>query len=156
MLMYNLIKYHDNYSMKSGSLWNYYRDEVNDDENKHENSFRINNNKTKTSKSIEHKTKIAKKTTHNASILDTEFVAPLKYLSNFWIYLDLSLINCVQKWIKEYMISEISRTSSLTGNPLVGEVRISTIIATFKVGGSVKIKISLLNSENPLKSCGQV
>ena len=52
------------------------------------------------------------------------------------------------------MISEISRTSSLTGNPLVGEVRISTIIATFKVGGSVKIKISLLNSENPLKSCG--
>ena len=34
------------------------------------------------------------------------------------------------------MISEISRTSSLTGNPLVGEVRISTSIATFKVNNA--------------------
>ena len=32
MPMYNLLEYSDNYSMASGSLWNYYRDEVNDDE----------------------------------------------------------------------------------------------------------------------------
>ena len=28
MLMYNLLQYSDKYSMTSGSLWNYYRDEV--------------------------------------------------------------------------------------------------------------------------------
>ena len=31
MPMYNLLEYSDNYSMTSGSLWNYYRDEINDD-----------------------------------------------------------------------------------------------------------------------------
>ena len=31
--MYNLSEYNDNYSITSGSLWNYYRDEVNDDAN---------------------------------------------------------------------------------------------------------------------------
>ena len=33
MSMYNLLEYSNNYSMASGSLWNYYRDEVNDDGN---------------------------------------------------------------------------------------------------------------------------
>ena len=29
MLMYNLLEYIDNYCMTAGTLWNYYRDEVN-------------------------------------------------------------------------------------------------------------------------------
>ena len=29
--MYNLLEYSDNYSMPSGRLWNYYREEINDD-----------------------------------------------------------------------------------------------------------------------------
>ena len=33
MAMNNLLKYSDNYSMTSGSLWKYYRDEVNDEAN---------------------------------------------------------------------------------------------------------------------------
>ena len=33
MPMYNLLEYSDNYAMTSGSLWNYYRDEINDDAN---------------------------------------------------------------------------------------------------------------------------
>ena len=51
MPMYNLLEYSDNYSMTSGSLWNYYRDEVNDDANEN-NAARIktNNNKTITKK----------------------------------------------------------------------------------------------------------
>ena len=28
MAMYNLLDYSDNYSMASGRLWNYYRDEI--------------------------------------------------------------------------------------------------------------------------------
>ena len=31
MPMYNLLEHGDNYSITSGSLWNYYRNEVNDD-----------------------------------------------------------------------------------------------------------------------------
>ena len=30
MCMYNLLEYSQNYSMTSGSLWNYYRDEIDD------------------------------------------------------------------------------------------------------------------------------
>ena len=54
MLLCNLLEYSDNSSMISGSLWNYYRDEVNDsaNENNDANNCRINNNKT-TSKSFE-------------------------------------------------------------------------------------------------------
>ena len=33
MPIYNLFEYSDNCSMTSGSLWNYYRDEINDDAN---------------------------------------------------------------------------------------------------------------------------
>ena len=33
MPIYNLLEYSDNNSMASGSLWNSYRDKVNDDEN---------------------------------------------------------------------------------------------------------------------------
>ena len=37
--------------MTSGSLWNYYRDEINDYENENDNANnRINNKKTRTSK----------------------------------------------------------------------------------------------------------
>ena len=41
--------------MTSGSLWNYYRDEINDDANENASDNRINNNKTIRSKSFEYK-----------------------------------------------------------------------------------------------------
>ena len=48
MPMYNLLEYSHNYSMSSGSLWNYYRDEINDNENKNDaNEDMVNNNKTR-------------------------------------------------------------------------------------------------------------
>ena len=47
MLLVNLIEYSDNYCITSGSLWNYYRDEVNNDanENNAAANYRINNNR---------------------------------------------------------------------------------------------------------------
>ena len=51
--MYNFLEYSDNYLMTSGSLWNYYRDEINDDANENDNNNRINNNKTTKKKSFE-------------------------------------------------------------------------------------------------------
>ena len=42
--MYNLLQHSNDYSLTSGSLWNYYKNEVNDfaDKNNDANNFRIN------------------------------------------------------------------------------------------------------------------
>ena len=55
MPMYNQLDYIDSYSMTWESLWNLYRDEVNDDanENKDVDNNRTNNNKATTSKYFE-------------------------------------------------------------------------------------------------------
>ena len=82
--------------MTSKIFWNYYRDEVNNssEENNDANNFRIYNNKTTSSKSFEYKTKLIGTKPNNDYRLDAGVVVPLKYLSNFWRYLDLPLINC--------------------------------------------------------------
>ena len=78
--------------MTSGSLWNSYRDEVKYSANEiDDNDNQINSNKTTTSKYFEYKTKIIGST---PNILDKEVVVQLKYVSNFWRFLDLPLINC--------------------------------------------------------------
>ena len=78
--------------MASGCLWNYYRGEVDDDANENDAANnRINKNKTTTSKSFEYKTKLIGNMPNNNNILDAEVVVPLKYLSNFWRSLDLTL-----------------------------------------------------------------
>ena len=88
MLIYNLLEYSDNYSMTSGSLWNYYRDDINDDENEiDDNAEKIYNNKKS-------KTKKVGATQDNANRLNAKVFVPWKYLSNSWRSLDLPLINC--------------------------------------------------------------
>ena len=42
--MYNLLEYSGNHSMTSGSLRNYYRDEINYDANENDNDNNNNNN----------------------------------------------------------------------------------------------------------------
>ena len=78
----------------SRGLWNYYRDKIdNVDDNASD------------SKSFKYKTKIMEKSEARPDRpaqgsqkpippLNTEFVVPIKYLSNFWRPLDLPLINC--------------------------------------------------------------
>ena len=89
MPIYNLLEYIDNYPITSGSLCNYYRDEINDDANENNDDCnKINNNKTIISKSSEYKTKIIARTPFNNNTLKVEVVVPFKYLNNFWRYLD--------------------------------------------------------------------
>ena len=80
MPMYNLIEYSGNYAKISGSLWQYFRDEPNDNLADYE-SFRS-------------KIKITGKTRNNKNLKDVEIMVLLKYLSNFWRTLQMSLINC--------------------------------------------------------------
>ena len=59
IVMYNLLEYSDNYSITSGSLWNFHRDEINDSSiENNDDGNKINKNKTITSKSFEYKTKL--------------------------------------------------------------------------------------------------
>ena len=69
MPMYNLIEYSDNYSKTSGSLWQYYRDEP--------------NNNLADSESFKSKIKITGKTPATGNEKDVKIIVPLKYLSNF-------------------------------------------------------------------------
>ena len=101
--------------MTSRSLWNYYRDEVNDDANENNaGNFRTNNNKTITSKDFKYKTKIRVITPDDNNTLDTEVIVPLKYFNNFWRSLDLPLFNSEIEldlsWLENSTISQTNRT----------------------------------------------
>ena len=78
--MYNLIEYSDSYSKTSGSLWQYYRGDTNDN--------------LTDSESLKSKIKITGKIPNNGNTKDVEIIVPLKYLSNFWRTLEMPLINC--------------------------------------------------------------
>ena len=146
MPMYNQLEYSDNYSMTSGNLWNYYRDEINDYMNENDaNNNRINNNKTIASKSFEYKTKIKGRTPNDNNSLNAEVVVLLKYFSNFWRFLDLPLINCEIELdlssSKKHIVSEISITPRVAGNPnantpVLVVVAIQTTGATFQINNT--------------------
>ena len=78
MLMYNLIEYSDNYLKASGSLWQYYRDEPND-------------NLTDT-ESFKSKIKITGNTPPDGNRKDVEIMVPLKYLSKLLRTFEMLLI----------------------------------------------------------------
>ena len=75
ILLWQSQYYYDTYCMTSGNLWNYYRGEVNDDQNENDNANNsINNNKTITIKSFEYKSKLIGINPSNNNILDTEIL----------------------------------------------------------------------------------
>ena len=116
MPIYNLLEYSDNYSMTLGSLGNCYRDKVNNDANENNTAGNYGTHKieTTTRKYFECKTKIIGGTLANTNRLDAEVLVPLKYLSNFFRFLNLPLINCeMGAWFdiaKKFCNSEILRT----------------------------------------------
>ena len=69
MPMYNLIEYSDNYSKTYGSLWQYYKDEPNDN--------------IADTESFKSKVKITGKTPDDGNAKDAETIVPLKYLVIF-------------------------------------------------------------------------
>ena len=75
MPMYNLIEYSDNYVKKCESLWQYYRDEP--------------NNNLADSEPFKSKIKITGKTPNDCNEKDVEIMVLLKYLSNFWRTLEM-------------------------------------------------------------------
>ena len=92
--MYNLIENSSNYSKTSGSLWQYYGGDPND-------------NITQ-SESFKYKTKITGKTPATGNTKDIKNSVPLKYLSNFWRTLEMPLISCgiylILTWFEDCVV----------------------------------------------------
>ena len=108
MPMYYLIEYSDNNAKTSGSLWQYYRDEPNDN--------------LADSESSKSKIKITGKTLDNGNEKDVEIMVPLKYLSNFWRTLEMPLINC-----EVSLISTWSSTCVITNSTGAGKFEITVV-----------------------------
>ena len=127
MSMYNLLEYSKNHRKTIGSLYNYYRDELNDDVNL--NNFA--NNNVLSSNSFQYKNKIIRNTYNidstivpaaggarvanpnyegnNSGKKNIELAIPLKYLGNFCRALNMPLISCEVsleiKWDKNCVIT---------------------------------------------------
>ena len=130
MPMYNLLEYSKNYRKTIGWLYNYYRDELSDDNNP--NNFP--NINVVNSSAFEYKNKITGNPYdvaegaegHNANRVvkkDVELAIPLKYLGNFWRALNIPLISCEVflelKWNKNCVITSLEQRQVDAGPPVV-------------------------------------
>ena len=87
MPMYNLTEYSSNYAKTSGSLWQYYKDDLNDN--------------IADSESFKFKARITGRTLA-AGHKDFKTAVSLKHLSNFWRTLEKSLTKCETNLILYY------------------------------------------------------
>ena len=119
MPMYNLLEYIKNYRKTIGSLYNYYRDELTNDNN---NNFA--NRNVVNSNAFKYKNKIIGNTynvdagaagynTNKNGTQLVELAIPLKYLGNFWRALNIPLISCEVslelKWNKNCAITSLEQ-----------------------------------------------
>ena len=125
MPVYNLIEYSDNYSKTSGSLWQYYKDDP--------------NNNLEDSESFKYKVKITGKTPTKDNTKDVEIIGPLKYSSNFWRTLEMPLINCEVNleftWSKDCVITN----STGEGKFQITETKLYVPIVTLSTQNNKKL-----------------
>ena len=130
MPMYNLLEYSKNYRRTIGSLYNYYRDELTNDDN--DNNFA--NRNVVNSEAFKYKNKITGNTynvdagaqgydVNKNGTQKIELVIPLKYLGNFWRALNIPLISCEVflelKWNKNCVITSLEQRQVDAGPPVV-------------------------------------
>ena len=127
--MYNLLQYSKNYRKTIGSLYNYYRDELtNDNDNNFANRNVVNSN------AFKYKNKIIGNTynvdaaaagydANQNGTQEVEIAIKLKYLGNFWRALNIPLISCEVslelKWNKNCIITSLKERQVDAGPPVV-------------------------------------
>ena len=125
MRMYNLIDYSDNYSKTSGSLWQYYKDNPNDN--------------LTDSESFKSKVKITGNTPAAGNTKDVEIIVPLKSLSNFSRALEMPLINCevnlILTWSKDCVITN----STGEGKFAITEAKLYVPVVTLSTKDNEKL-----------------
>ena len=125
MPMYNLIEYSDNYAKTSGSLWQYFRDEPNDN--------------LEDSESFKSKIKITGKTPVNDNEKDVEIIVPLKYLSNFWRTLEMPLINCEVNLILTWSSTCVITDSTGAGTFEITNTKLYVPVVTLSTQENAKL-----------------
>ena len=129
--MYNLLEYSKNYRKTIGSLYNYYKDELTNDDNDNFANINVVN-----SEEFNYKNKITGNT-YNVDAADqgydvnkngtqkVELAIPLKYLGNFWRALNIPLISCEVflelKWNKNCVITSLEQRQVDAGPAVVRE-----------------------------------
>ena len=125
MPMYNLIEYSDNYAKTPGSLWQYYRDEP--------------NNNLADSESFKFTVKIRGKTPNNDNEKDVEIMVPLKDLSNFWRTLELPLINCEVNLILTWSSTCVITNSTGAGTFEITDTKLYVPVVTLSTKENAKL-----------------
>ena len=124
MPMYNLIEYSDNYAKTSGSSWQFFRDEPDDD--------------IEDSESFKSKIKITGKTPNNNNVKDVEIMVPLKYLSNFWRTLEMPLINCEVNLILKWSSTCVITNSDGAGTFAITDTKLYVPVVTLSTQENTK------------------
>ena len=125
MPMYNLIEYSDNYAKTPGSLWQYYRNEP--------------NNNLADSESFKFTVKIRGKTPNNDNEKDIEIMVPLKDLSNFWRTLELPLINCEVNLILTWSSTCVITNSTGAGTFEITDTKLYVPVVTLSTKENAKL-----------------
>ena len=125
MPMYNLIEYSDNYAKTSGSLWQYFRDEPDDD--------------LENSESFKSKIKITGKTPDDGNEKDVEIMVLIKYLSNFWRTLEMPLINCEVNLILTWSSTCVVTDSNGAGRFAITDTKLYVPVVTLSTQENTKL-----------------
>ena len=125
MPMYNSIEYSDNYAKISGSFWQYYRDEPNDN--------------LADSELFKSKTKITGKTPNDDNEKDVEIMVPLKYLSNFWRTLEMPLINCEVSLMLTWSSTCVISNSTGEGKFEITDTKLYVPVVTLSTKDNAKL-----------------
>ena len=132
MPMYNLIEYSDNYSDTSGSLWQFKRDEIEEDVD-----LNVDN-----SSSFKYKSSFIGNTVADGANRKKEgvkIVVPLKYLGNFWRSLEMPLINCKVElsleWYENCILSSAGTSAVFT----ITDTKFYVPVVTLKTEDNVKL-----------------
>ena len=130
--MYNLIEYRDNYSKTSRSLWQYYRDEPNDN--------------LAYSESFKSKIKITEKTPAAGNEKDVGKMVSLNYLSNFWRTLEMPIINCEVNLTLTWTSTCAITNSTGAGTFEITDAKLYVPVVTLSIQDNSKL-LQLLKSE---------
>ena len=129
MPIYNLLEHSKNYRKTIGSLYNYYRDELTND-----NNDDFANRNVVNSEAFKCKNKITGNTynvdagaqgydVNKNGTQEVELTIPLKYLGNFWRALNIPLISCEVslelKWNKNCVITSLEQRQVDAEPPVV-------------------------------------
>ena len=129
MPMYILIGYSDNYAKTTGSLWQYFRDEPDDN--------------IEDSESSKSKIKITGKTPDDDNEKDIEIMVPLKYLSNFWRTLEMPLINCEVNLILTWSSTCVISDSNGAGIFEITDTKLYVPVVTLSTQENAKLRQQL-------------